>query len=325
MAAWFIYAVLSFLLFPQLKITVMLFSIPLSMLGGWLYTFKGAIATPLLNIPFHFFILQYYSNDLDVILQAFNPLGICTALCFSLSTALLKATQQRYERLSSTLQEMVEERTQSLSRLADHLIQSKDMEIALAETAVIDEPARQLKQMLETSKCLEHRLKDAKHPGCETAGTITRLIGISLEQLNILEMDPRQSSKVPKKTCTSIQQLADEFVRLSGNAVELVVAGSWEKLDRDTFQRLCPIVHEACHNALRHADPSRITIELQINPSETTVSVENNGKSMPTSIGEGMGIPLMRYHAQRMGAALSFEAGREPCTRVQCVIPNGIQ
>ncbi|MCF7817851.1 MAG: hypothetical protein K9M54_08200 [Kiritimatiellales bacterium] len=323
--AWLAYAALSYALFPELKITVMLFSIPLTMLGGWLYTYTGALTTTLLTIPFHYLLLKHYSNAPDIVREVFNPFGIGTQLCFSLSTALLKATQQRYERLNSTLEEIVEQRTQSLRQLTNHLLQSEDMEIVLAETAMIDESSRQLKEMLETSKCLEQQLKVAKHPDCETAGTVARMIGTAIEQLDILEIGLRQRFQVPKKTYTSIQQLTDEFAHLAGDTVNINVEGKWETISHDVLQTLGPIVHQALSNAFRHANPSNITIGMQINPRTLVVTVENDGKSLPPSINEGMGIPLMRYRARRMGATLTIHSGKDKNTIIQCVIPNSVQ
>ena len=51
--AWLIYIGFSLLAFPFLRITVMLFSIPLSMAGGWLYRYKGALVTTAMSIPYH--------------------------------------------------------------------------------------------------------------------------------------------------------------------------------------------------------------------------------------------------------------------------------
>ena len=320
--AWFAYATLSYALFPSLKITVMLLSIPLTILGGWLYTYAGALTTTLLTIPFHYFLLKHYSTDPDVVREAVNPFGIGTQLCFSLGTALLQATQQRYERLNIMLEEIVEQRTQSLSRLTGHLLQAEDLEFILAETAMIDEPSQQLKEMLETSKCLEQQLKMAKHPDGETAGTVARMIGAALEQLDQLVIGLRQRFQAPKKSYTSIRQLTDAFAHLAGDTVNINVEGNWDTISHDMLQALSPILHQALGNAFRHAYPSNISVTLNTNHEALVASVENDGEPFPSNINEGMGIPLMRYHTRRMGATFSIHSGQGRNTIVQCVIPN---
>ncbi|VGO23007.1 sensor histidine kinase [Pontiella sulfatireligans] len=322
MVAWLIHAGLIFFLFPELKITAMLLSMPMGMLAAWLYAYKGAIITLMLNILFHYYMLQYYSNDPGVIREAFNPFGNGTELCFSLCTALLKKTQLRYQHLNSTLELMVEERTRKLSQLADHLIKDKTMEAALAVERIIEEPKRQLSNMMADSSLLVRQLRKAQHPDGDTAKTITEQIRLCLERLKVLELGLPINSRASTKPDESIHQIAQQYETLAAGCTKMVVSGNWTELHSATSGQLYPIVHEAVTNALRHASPSRIIIGLQSNPGALVVYVENDGKPMPAAHREGMGIPLMRYRAQRMGASLSIHAGEKQNTRVQCVIPR---
>ena len=76
LTSWMAYLGFAFLAFPNLQITVMLYSIPLTMLGGWLYIYKGALLTTFATVPVHFILLNHYSDDPSVIFEAFNPFGI---------------------------------------------------------------------------------------------------------------------------------------------------------------------------------------------------------------------------------------------------------
>ena len=149
--AWISYVGFNITAFPELKITVMLFSIPLTMLGGWFYSYRGAFFTTVLTIPTHYFLLRYHAVSPQVLLEAFNPFGIGTQLCFSLGTAFLKTTQLRYKQLNSSLENRVKERTKSLSQLTDFLIEKKEKRPAEITTRILDEPVRQINEMLSDS------------------------------------------------------------------------------------------------------------------------------------------------------------------------------
>lgn len=319
--AWLTYAVFCIVLFPVFKITVFLFSIPLCMLGGWFYTYKGAVITTLLTIPFHYLLLNQHNPD-HAIVEALNPFGIIVQLIFSFSAALLKVTHLRYEELNDTLAKTVEKRTQTLAQLTNYLIEAKDAEILTTEAALIDEPMQQLKKMMVTSRQLSNKLADSEDPGEETASTITELIGLSLEQLGMVERGAHLIAKLPARSYSSIEQLTNDFAYMEKGRTKIALEGNWERFTPDTFQELSSIIQEALNNAFRHANPSYIKIGARIGANETVVFIVNDGKRLPTNFNEGMGIPLMRYHAQRLDASLSVYSDEEKNTRIECIIPK---
>ena len=306
-------------MYPEIKITVLLFSIPLTMLGGWFYEYKGAVTTTLLTIPYHYIMLRYHSDPPGVQLEAFNPFGIGTQLCFSLGTALFRITQLRYQQLNHTLEMIVQERTQDLTQLTDHLIETKEMMFALTENGLLRDPINQLTSMLGPGKLLVQHLKDNNHSGIESAETIEKLIRLCIHQLNTLGKDNVSSSI---KIESPIAELIENFSQLAGSKTRIVAAGNWNRMNLGIQQMLHPIIHEAVTNALRHADPTKIIIGIQNKPSAFIVIVENDGTPMPNRMREGMGIPLMRYRARRAGGSLSLNEGANGNTRIECVIPR---
>lgn len=325
LTGWFAYVVFTFLAFPQLKITVMLFSIPLTMLGGWFYTYRGALYTTILTILYHYLMLRHHTTDPSIVIEAFNLFGIGTQLAFSMGTALLKASQVRYQQLNSALEDIVGERTLNLCQLTDHLIETKEMKIALATTGLMNEPMEHLNTMLKTSRVLVRDLKDAQHQRLETAETIENLIRLCTHQLIALEYEFPIESNSSASAGNSIYQLVQYFESITGHDIQIVLSGNWEKVSPDTSRNLHPIIHEATTNALRHANPTLVTISVQSTPSAYVVAIENNGKPIQEDAGTGMGISLMRYRARRMGATLSIGTNTEQNTRIECVIPRPLR
>lgn len=322
LAAWFIYVLFSFSMYPELKITVLLFSIPLTMLGGWLFEYKGALTTTLLTIPYHYIMLRYHSNLPSVQLEAINPVGIGTQLFFSLGTALFRVTHLRYLQLNHTLEMIVQERTQELTQLTDHLIETKEMMFALTENGLLREPINRLTSMLGSGKLLAQHLKDKNHPGFETAETIEDLIHLCIHQLNTIGKEKTSAPGLSEKFDSPIAELVYEFNHLAGYKTKIISSGNWNRMKHETQRRLLPIIHEAVTNAIRHAHPTKIMIGLQNKPYTSVVTIENDGSPMPDRAKEGMGIPLMRYHAQRAGGSFSYDEGTNGNTRIECVIPR---
>ncbi|MEE4362806.1 MAG: cache domain-containing protein [Desulfotignum sp.] len=77
------------------------------------------------------------------------------------------------------------------------------------------------------------------------------------------------------------------------------------------------IVHEAVHNAVKHAEATRIDIVLTSNFKNIRMEIRDNGKggAFPTHT-RGMGIRIMTYRAARIGGTLVFEPISTGGTRV---------
>ncbi|WDP90921.1 MAG: cache domain-containing protein [Desulfobacter sp.] len=91
------------------------------------------------------------------------------------------------------------------------------------------------------------------------------------------------------------------------------------------------IVHEAVHNAVKHAGCTAITISLSgIIPRSTRedrravkLVVTDNGKGYdPTAVHTGLGVRIMSYRAGRINGRLDISASPHTGTRVTLVLPE---
>jgi signal transduction histidine kinase len=75
-------------------------------------------------------------------------------------------------------------------------------------------------------------------------------------------------------------------------------------------------------NAVRHGRCRQVSIELAATPEAVTLSVSDDGVGMPggDSGGGGIGLRIMRYRAQRIGALLELQTGRGSGTTVRCIL-----
>lgn len=162
----------------------------------------------------------------------------------------------------------------------------------------------------------------------------------------------------------ALEELAQTREELSDVEIRLEVPeqGLPPVLDASAAEHLYRIVQEAVHNAIKHAEPSRIDIGVDLaspmSPAPAHVSegdgaavktstdrlllrVADDGSGIPSTIWNhiegnrtsdeerrkddasdvGIGIHLMKYRADLIGADLSIKSGPEGGTVVQCALP----
>jgi signal transduction histidine kinase len=77
------------------------------------------------------------------------------------------------------------------------------------------------------------------------------------------------------------------------------------------------IVHEAVYNAIRHGRADRVDIGLLYDDSIVTITIEDNGTGMNRKeASQGMGLKIMEFRAQMIGADLSIESSPDEGTIV---------
>jgi len=320
--AWLAYIVFSMLGFPYMRITVMLFSIPVCMLGGLFYSYKGALVTTALTIPYHYLCLNFHSDDPSILIEAINPFGLASLLAFSLGAALLQSNDKRYHQLNAELEQIVEERTSDLRRLADYLINLEYIDRGIITSGLLHNPVKLLASMHDTSSLLFTSLEKQEHPGVENAKVVHQHIHQCMD--NLMEfLKESKSGTAPTDTLReNVENLSDRMMQLGGGRLNITLEGQWDRFDADVSHQLFSIISEAVANAIRHASPAEIRITSRKTPQSTTICVENDGGTFPARLQEGMGLPLMRYRAMSIGGSLKILGGPGQRTRVICTIPR---
>jgi PAS domain S-box-containing protein len=83
------------------------------------------------------------------------------------------------------------------------------------------------------------------------------------------------------------------------------------------------IAQEALNNAVQHAKPSRIDLGLSQSDRVLILTIADNGSGMakPYEQASGLGLPIMRYRSDMVGAALTIESKPGAGTVVTCCYP----
>ncbi|MFJ3169373.1 sensor histidine kinase [Streptomyces roseus] len=126
----------------------------------------------------------------------------------------------------------------------------------------------------------------------------------------------------PEGTATA---LAAELRRLVGTDAELRTRGPLPEPPASVAHHILSITAEALENARRHAEASRVTVTAAADPTELTVTIEDDGRGLPPDARHTQGrygLLGMAERARAMGARLTIEARRPgPGTVVALRVP----
>ena len=82
------------------------------------------------------------------------------------------------------------------------------------------------------------------------------------------------------------------------------------------------IAQEAVTNALKHSDARSITLSLRLRQGQLSLSVADDGCGLPDVIhaSHGMGLRLMKYRAEVIGADFAIGRRKKNGTRMTCLL-----
>ncbi|NBB72733.1 MAG: PAS domain S-box protein [Bacteroidetes bacterium] len=94
-------------------------------------------------------------------------------------------------------------------------------------------------------------------------------------------------------------------------------------LEGEVASHLYRIASEAVGNAIKHADPGAIAIRLAVEDGQLVLTVRDDGMGIPdhTEPTDGLGLHMMQYRAELIGANLTVEPAAEGGTVMQCRLP----
>ena len=185
---------------------------------------------------------------------------------------------------------------------------------------------QQLTGIALLSRVLQQQLETRGLPQHERAQQIRSLIEDAIVQTRNLARGLAPVELEDGNISAALEQLALAVERFRGvrclcRCDEVSVDGPTE------VTHLYRIAQEAISNALRHAAPSRIEVELTRDHDAIRLSVRDDGLGFDEALdmsSSGMGLRIMRYRARRIGATLTVKKAPGRGTEVSCewVVPG---
>jgi signal transduction histidine kinase len=94
-------------------------------------------------------------------------------------------------------------------------------------------------------------------------------------------------------------------------------------LESNTVRQLYKITQEALTNAIKHGKAKQVNIALSNGNDSLTLSIRNSGAPFPSVVSRnaGMGLRIMNYRANLIGASVEIKPGDSDGTVVTCSLP----
>lgn len=218
------------------------------------------------------------------------------------------------------LENVIEERT----RLENELLEIAENERRRIGFDLHDDLGQKLTGMALMMKGLERRLANEAHSCVEDAAKIHALMQEVIQHTHNLA---RQFSSLDVKgddLASVLKGLAANVKRLFEIQCTLTVKGKPPTLPHNTTLQFYKIAQEAVSNAIKHGKASQVSIGLGCEDDRLVLTIKNDGLpfSPPSANSTRMGLRIMHYRANTIGAQLDIRPLAKAGTLVTCTLPS---
>ncbi|HYG34645.1 MAG TPA: sensor histidine kinase, partial [Clostridia bacterium] len=248
-----------------------------------------------------------------------------------------RAAEEALRRAHDELEIRVQQRTAELQaantklqdaiaarqRLENELLEITEQERRRIGLDLHDDLGQKLSGIALMTKGLE--LKLAKQ-NAEVAGDAARIHNLVQEAMNHasdLAHDLVTLDLPEKDLPSALRDLAEHTRELFGISCRFSPEGAIPPLDGHKVAQLYKIAQEAVTNAIKHGKAKRVGITLANGSDKVTLTIQNSGVPFPDLRGRspGMGLRIMNYRANLIGASLDVRANGSRGTIVTCSVP----
>ena len=230
--------------------------------------------------------------------------------------------QEVLERERERLEDLVRERTASLSELASHLQQVREDERGYLARELHDE----LGALLTAAKLDVARLKSKiDHQAPDIAERLRHLTetlnsGIALKRRIIEDLRPSSLSNLGLTAALEI--LTREHAEAAGIEVETNLEAV--QLTEPTQLTVYRLVQESLTNISKYAKAKKVLVTVHNHPTHVAVQVHDDGAGFdPASVGMAShGLAGMRHRVEAAGGRLTITSRPDAGTQVSAVLPK---
>jgi PAS domain S-box-containing protein len=171
-------------------------------------------------------------------------------------------------------------------------------------------------------KRLEENLASKSQPEAADVGEICKLLRDTMDCTREIARGLLPVPARPDGLVLALERFADQIT--SQFRIECSFSGAPSVLVSDpaVANHLFRIAQEAVNNAVKHARPNRIDIDLQTSDHIGLLSIRDDGRGFSPDMKRGNGIEIMRHRASAIGGALEISE-QSGGAAVVCEFPVG--
>jgi signal transduction histidine kinase len=185
---------------------------------------------------------------------------------------------------------------------------------------------QQLAGIALACRALEDELTAKARPLSKRAGDIREYVVKALAETRSLAQGLSPVELRQNDLPIALRQLASTVAQMYDVKCVVSAADDTAITTPEQSRQLYRIAQEATGNAVRHGRAKNIRLSLNRATGRLTLTVRDDGTGFAEGAelanGSGMGLPIMRYRAEQMGATLTVKrAGQRRGTVVTCSLP----
>jgi two-component system, LuxR family, sensor kinase FixL len=174
------------------------------------------------------------------------------------------------------------------------------------------------------SRALENRLTAKLLPEAVEAAEISQLVLQALSQTRSLARGLFPVELESSGLVRAFGELATTVEKLFNITCRLECDEQVEIHNRTTATHLFRLVQEAINNSVKHGKAKLVVIGLTKADDQLVLTITDNGVgfSPKADQSKGLGLRIMKYRAQKIGAHLELGPAEKGGTRVRCTFQN---
>jgi signal transduction histidine kinase len=233
-----------------------------------------------------------------------------------------------------TLALLVQTLNKRLAEEARHLRERKQLERQVQDVSereqrrigesLHEDLCQRLTGLEAMSKMLEKRLGSKDRPETQIASEMSQELKDSVTCAREMAEELQPVSLLEAGLRAALEELAERTKKRGALACRVEDAGWPEELDPAVAIHLYRIVQEALHNVLAHAQATQVVIRLSADSRLIALAVTDDGVGLPEGAAQvpGMGLRIMRYRCDLIGADLQIRPAPGKGTTVTCTCPR---
>jgi two-component system, NarL family, sensor histidine kinase UhpB len=209
-------------------------------------------------------------------------------------------------------------------RLENELLEITDKERRRIGLNLHDDLGQKLTGIALMSKGLRMRLAKSNADGADEAARIHALIQETLTQARELSHDLVTLDVIEKDLVSAMEGMVEHVKRTFNVSCRFHCETKIAPLEANTIGQLYKITQEAVTNAIKHAKAKNVEISVSNGSGHLLLSIRNDGAPFPPVVSSksGIGLRIMSYRAQLIGAVLEVRPGEKGGAVVTCSLPT---
>jgi len=171
---------------------------------------------------------------------------------------------------------------------------------------------------------LHQKLERKEEPEAEIAARLLNGLEEAKQQLRLLARGLAPVEVDAQGLMSALDDLCEGLSRDANIQCNFTCHQAVPLSDNFRATHLFRIAQEAVNNAIRHGNPSRVEIRLQLENEDVLLEIQDNGTGMSADVlskATGLGIRSMRNRARLVGGEIEFRPGEGGGVLVTCRVP----